>query len=78
MGPVRATWSAVQVVVLTIAVTACGVMLLRDGPGPGSVYVIGAVCFGFALIGHITVLLLARSARRRTLASHSTKGPHDS
>jgi hypothetical protein len=54
------------------------VMLLRDGPGPGSVYVIGAVCFGFALIGHITVLLLARSARGRAPNPHSTKGPHDS
>ncbi|MGN7222369.1 hypothetical protein ACTHQN_05865 [Curtobacterium flaccumfaciens] len=65
MGPVRTTWSAVQVVVLTITVAACSVMLLRDGPGPGGIYVIGAVCFGLALIGHITVLLLARSARRR-------------
>ncbi|GAA3340413.1 hypothetical protein GCM10017714_20020 [Curtobacterium pusillum] len=78
MGSIRTTWSAVQVIVLTIAVAACSVMLLRDGPGPGSVYVIGAVCFGFALIGHITVLLLARSARGRAPNPHSTKGPHDS
>ena len=78
MGSIRTTWSAVQVVVLTIAVTACGVMLLREGPGPGGVYVIGAVCFGFAFVGHITVLLLARSARRGAAVPHSAKGPHDS
>ncbi|RPE83214.1 hypothetical protein EDF31_101589 [Curtobacterium sp. PhB142] len=78
MGPIRATWSAVQVVVLTITVAVCGVMLLRDGPGPGGIYVIGAVCFGLALIGHATVLLLARSARRGAPAPNPAKGPHDS
>lgn len=78
MGSIRTTWSAVQVAVLTITVAACSVMLLRDGPGPGGIYVIGAVCFGLALIGHITVLFLARSARRGAPVPHPAKGPHDS
>lgn len=80
MGSIRSTWSAVQVIVLAIAVTASSVMLQRDGPGPGGIYVIGSVCFALALIGHITVLVFSRSARggAPAPAPHPAKGSHDS
>lgn len=63
MTRARVIWSAVQSVTLTIAVGACAFMLLRGTSGPGGVYVIGVTCFGLALIGHLTVLVIARRSR---------------